>query len=359
MSPHSSSAKDKPNVGKESFADVLIFWQRHQGRHNLPWQGTRDPYRIWLSEVMLQQTQVTTVIPYYTRFLERFPDVTSLAAAPVAEVMALWSGLGYYSRARNLHRCAQQVLADHGGNFPTDPALLEKLPGIGRSTASAIAVFASGAIAPILDGNVKRVLTRVFGIEGYPGEKSVEQTLWLLAESLLPEKNVEAYTQGLMDLGATLCSRTKPLCASCPMNALCVARATNRTSELPTRKATAPIPQRQVAMLVIVHRKQILLEQRPDAGIWGGLLSLPEVDSDELKRIRRAAAKFGKVDACEALSSFSHTFTHFKLQIHPYAISLKQRKPLDKSAPFAWHKLENLEKLGLPAPVKKLLQKLV
>ncbi len=357
MSPRSRFAPAAPpeGIGHTIFADALVAWQRRHGRHALPWQGTRDAYRIWLSEVMLQQTQVATVIPYYARFLERFPDVRSLAAAPVGDVMALWSGLGYYSRARNLHRCAQQVVADHESTFPTDPLVLETLPGIGRSTAAAISVFATGARAPILDGNVKRVLTRVFGIDGYPGDKKVEQQLWLLAHSLLPENGIEAYTQGLMDLGATLCSRTKPLCASCPMVDCCVAHATHRTAELPTRKTAAPIPQREVATLVIVHRKQILLEQRPDSGIWGGLLSLPEVEAGDPKRIRRAAAKFGVVSQLEPLAAISHTFTHFKLRIHPFAVSLKQRKPLNAKSTLAWHKLESLEKLGLPAPVRKLL----
>ena len=304
---------------------------------------------------MLQQTQVTTVIPYYARFLARFPDVQTLATAPVGDVMALWSGLGYYSRARNLHRCAQQVVTDHGGAFPTDPVVLETLPGIGRSTAAAISVFATGARAPILDGNVKRVLTRAFGIDGYPGDKKIEQQLWELAQSLLPESGIEAYTQGLMDLGASLCSRTKPLCASCPIMDQCIAHATHRTSELPTRKASAPIPQREVAMLVIVHRKQILLEQRPEKGIWGGLLSLPEVATGDPKRIRRTAVKFGEIATLEPLAAISHTFTHFKLRIHPYAASLKQRKPLEANSTLAWHKLENLDKLGLPAPVRKLL----
>ena len=195
-----------------TFANAVITWQKQHGRHQLPWQQTRDAYRIWLSEIMLQQTQVATVIPYYARFLERFPDVDALAAAPVEDVMAHWSGLGYYTRARNLHRCAQQIVAQHSGRFPQDPEILATLPGIGKSTAAAIAAFAYGARAAIMDGNVKRVFCRVFGVEGFPGQATVEKDLWQRAEALLPEQDIEAYTQGLMDLCATLCTRTRPAC---------------------------------------------------------------------------------------------------------------------------------------------------
>ena len=338
-----------------SFADALIRWQQQQGRHDLPWQGTDDPYRIWLSEIMLQQTQVATVIPYYIRFLARFPDVHALADAPTAAVMALWSGLGYYTRARNLHRCAQIVAREHGGHFPTDPVTLATLPGIGRSTAAAIAVFSTGRRAAILDGNVKRVLTRVFGMAGYPGEKAIEQSLWSLAESLLPAHDMTAYTQGLMDLGATVCVRNRPRCAICPMAERCVALATDRTDELPTRKTARPLPEKQVSMLIITYRKQLLLAQRPDTGIWGGLLSLPEVASEARPTIRRHAETFGDVAEMENLPPFSHTFTHFKLHIAPYAISLKQRFPLPPQSAFSWHKLAGVTELGLPAPVRKLL----
>ncbi len=216
------------------FADRLIAWQRHNGRHDLPWQGGHDPYRIWLSEIMLQQTQVDTVIPYYQRFLARFPDVASLAAAPVEDVMALWSGLGYYARARNLHRAACTIVEAHGGAFPRSAAEIAGLPGIGRSTAAAIAAFAYGERAAILDGNVKRVLCRIFGVEGFPGEKAVENRLWALAESLLPEHEVGRYIQAQMDLGATLCTRGKPACSRCPFADDCVARRENRVAELPT-----------------------------------------------------------------------------------------------------------------------------
>ncbi len=225
------------------FAHRVIAWQKQSGRHDLPWQqkgSARDPYRVWLSEIMLQQTQVATVIPYYRRFLARFPDLASLAAAPSEEVMALWSGLGYYARARNLQRAAQLIVAQWSGRFPRRAADIETLPGIGRSTAAAIAVFAFGARAAILDGNVKRVLARVFAIEGFPGEKAVEARLWALAESLLPKRHLVAYTQGLMDLGATLCARSRPRCGECPMASICVARQEARVAELPTPRAKRP-----------------------------------------------------------------------------------------------------------------------
>jgi A/G-specific adenine glycosylase len=215
------------------FASRLIAWQATDGRHDLPWQRTLDPYRIWLAEVMLQQTQVATVLPYFRRFVERFPDLESLAAASLDAVMRAWAGLGYYSRARNLHRCAQVIVTRHGGRFPDSPDALAQLPGIGRSTAAAIAAFAYGAHAPILDGNVKRVMARHFGVEGYPGASAIERQLWQLAESQLPDADIGAYTQGLMDLGATLCTRRAPRCETCPVRASCVA-ARGRVAEPPT-----------------------------------------------------------------------------------------------------------------------------
>ena len=268
-----------------SFAADLIAWQRQHGRHCLPWQNTTDAYRIWLSEIMLQQTQVAAVIPYYRKFLLRFPGVDVLAAAPAEEVMAHWSGLGYYSRARNLHRCAQQVMALHGGVFSSDPAALTELPGIGRSTAAAITAFAYGTRAAIMDGNVKRVFARVFGIATYPGERKTEEQLWKLAVALLPSENdaasgtqIQPYTQGLMDLGATLCTRSRPACERCPLAARCVALATGRTATLPVRKPSKATPQKHAVMLVVTDNRHVLLQRRPDSGIWGGLLSLPELD---------------------------------------------------------------------------------
>ncbi|MBI0327271.1 A/G-specific adenine glycosylase [Burkholderia plantarii] len=345
-----------------SFARRLIAWQREHGRHDLPWQNTRDPYRIWLSEIMLQQTQVSTVVPYYLRFLARFPDVAALAAAPADDVMALWAGLGYYTRARNLHRCAQVVVEQHGGRFPQTPDALAELPGIGRSTAAAIASFAFGARAPILDGNVKRVLARVFGVEGFPGEKRVENDMWVLAETLFPrdedDAGISAYTQGLMDLGATLCGRGRPDCKRCPFAPDCVANATGRQRELPAARPKKAVPTRRTWMLVLRDGDAVLLERRPPAGIWGGLWSLPEADGDAaaLQRVRAFGA-----DSVISLAPFTHTFTHFRLEIEPRIAEVGPASGGQAGAADAdteWVPLARLDAYGVPAPVRKLLDSL-
>ncbi|HEY3597758.1 MAG TPA: A/G-specific adenine glycosylase [Paraburkholderia sp.] len=342
------------------FSVRLIAWQREHGRHDLPWQNTRDAYRIWLSEIMLQQTQVSTVIPYYARFLARFPDVASLATAPVDDVMALWAGLGYYSRARNLHRCAQVVVDQHGGAFPASVDALAELPGIGRSTAAAIASFAFGARATILDGNVKRVLARVFGVEGFPGEKRVENAMWILAESLLPsnasDDEVSAYTQGLMDLGATLCVRGKPECVRCPFATDCVANVAGRQRELPAARPKKPVPTRRTWMLVLRDGDSVMLEKRPPSGIWGGLWSLPEA-SDEAALAKRARA-FGASAMVSPLAPLTHTFTHFRLDIEPRVVELNRVTGAPAAladGETAWVTLGELDAYGLPAPVRKLL----
>ena len=346
-----------------SFADALIGWQKQHGRHQLPWQGTRDAYRIWLSEIMLQQTQVATVIPYYARFLDSFPDVAALAAAPTETVMAHWSGLGYYTRARNLHRCAQQVVSNHAGRFPSDPETLASLPGIGKSTAAAIAAFAYGARAAILDGNVKRVFCRVFGVEGFPGQAAVEKHLWQRAEAMLPEREIEAYTQGLMDLGATLCTRTRPACDRCPMQSRCIAHASGRTSELPARKPKKAIPEKSTVMLVVVHEGEILMEQRPPEGIWGGLLSLPELnrlssensDVDLDEQLALALSSFGDIDEIILFSSFVHGFTHYRLSVMPVHVTLRQRHVMAAQSNYQWRALAQISEAALPSPVRKLL----
>jgi A/G-specific adenine glycosylase len=347
------------------FSEAVIRWQKQHGRHALPWQSTRDAYRIWLSEIMLQQTQVAAVIPYYQRFLTRFPDVSSLAAAPSEDVMAHWSGLGYYTRARNLHRCAQRVVAEYAGRFPSDPALLADLPGIGRSTAAAIAAFAYGARAAILDGNVKRVFCRVFGIDGFPGAKPIEDKLWRRAVALLPTQDVEAYTQGLMDLGATLCTRSSPACKTCPLAQRCDALSTARVHLLPMRKPKKKVPEKYTAMLIIADRDHVLLEQRPDSGIWGGLLSLPEMDGPngdgaEHQRLFEEAlsntvAPFGTLASCERLQPFAHVFTHFKLHVFPYQVRLEKHLYLAAEGRYVWYRTNRLADAPLPAPVKKLL----
>jgi A/G-specific adenine glycosylase len=349
-----------------TFSETVIRWQKQHGRHALPWQNTRAAYRIWLSEIMLQQTQVAAVIPYYQRFLQRFPDIHALASAPSEDVMAHWSGLGYYTRARNLHRCAQRVVEQYGGVFPSDPELLADLPGIGRSTAAAISAFAYGTRAAILDGNVKRVFARVFGIEGYPGDKKVEDKLWQRAVALLPQEDIESYTQGLMDLGATLCSRGKPACSACPLNARCVAFATDRVAELPVRKPKKAIPEKHTTMLVITDGDEVLLEQRPGSGIWGGLLSLPEIDlpavvDHEKKRsaLMHATSTWGEFGDYEPLQPFTHVFTHFKLHVTPYRLRLARRTPIAAQSAHVWYRAERLADAPLPAPVKKLLLAIV
>lgn len=347
------------DLADASFSAAVIGWQKTHGRHALPWQNTRDAYRIWLSEIMLQQTQVAAVLGYYARFLERFPTLQTLAEAPSEDVMAQWAGLGYYTRARNLHACAKRVVAEYGGVFPSDPALLADLPGIGRSTAAAIAAFSSGTRAAILDGNVKRVFARVFGIDQFPGVKSVEDGLWRRADALLPHEGIEAYTQGLMDLGATLCTRSSPDCARCPLQERCVAHATGRTAELPVRKPKKTNPEKQAALLVLIDQGQVLLQQRADTGIWGGLMSLPEVDGHAQRgpidpaALTQAAARFGEVEEVEALLPLVHVFTHYKLHIAPYKVVLAARAATPGG--HLWWDLKDVEKAPLPAPVKKLL----
>lgn len=311
------------------FAQKVVRWQRRHGRQTLPWQGTRDPYRIWLSEVMLQQTQVSAVIPYYERFLQRFPTVRSLAAAREEQVLELWSGLGYYARGRNLHRAAR-LIAAHG--FPRTAEAIAELPGVGRSTAAAIAAFAYGERAAILDGNVKRVLSRVFGIAD-------KNELWPLAERLLPKKGIEAYTQGLMDLGATICVRLNPLCERCPASDACVARKLGRIADLPAPRARRELPQKEVTWLLLRHGGAVRLERRPSPGIWGGLWCPPELNG---KKPRGA----------KALAPIEHGFTHYRLRIFPVLCDVPKRTA------GRWLEIEEAGKAALPAPVKSLLARL-
>jgi A/G-specific adenine glycosylase len=311
-----------------SFAAKLIAWQRRHGRHDLPWQGTRDPYRVWLSEVMLQQTQVGAVIPYYERFIKRFPRVEALAAASEDDVLRLWSGLGYYARGRNLHAAAKEVV--RLGAFPASAEELETLPGVGRSTAAAIAAFAFGERAAILDGNVKRVLARVFGVED-------EKKLWALAERLVPGRGIEAYTQALMDLGATVCTR-RPKCQACPVRGRCVARKSGRIAELPAPRPRKALPLKKVTWFVFMHEKSILLEKRPSPGIWGGLWCFPE-------RTVWPGAKGKRLPVIE------HGFTHFRLRIRPIVNRVTGRE----SAAGLWLEIDDALQAAVPAPVKKLL----
>lgn len=332
------------------FTERLIAWQKVAGRHDLPWQKTRDPYRIWLSEIMLQQTQVATVIPYYQRFLSSFPDVMALAAAPIEAVIEHWAGLGYYARARNLHRCAQQVATVHAGKFPNSAEQLIELAGIGRSTAAAIAAFAFGQRAAILDGNVKRVLCRQFGIEGFPGSTAVDRSLWALAESLLPESDIETYTQGLMDLGATLCTRNRPRCTDCPLSADCVARRDGRQAELPASRPRPAVPERSATFVLILNDRQLLLERRPPSGIWGGLLVPPEGEVDQV------IASFGLLKVSQrSLPPLKHAFTHFRLTLQPVVCEVAANLVVAESG-LVWVDLDKAAEAGVPTPIGKLIR---
>jgi A/G-specific adenine glycosylase len=340
----------------KSFATRVVHWHRHHGRHTLPWQTCRDPYRIWLSEIMLQQTQVATVIPYFERFVARFPDLPALAAADEDAVLALWSGLGYYSRARNLHAAARRLVAEHGGAFPPTPAAIAQLPGIGRSTAAAIAALAFGQRCAILDGNVKRVLARHGGIAGWPGDKKVETALWTLADSLLPDTGIEAYTQGMMDLGALVCTRGQPNCTNCPVNLDCIARTQQRTGELPTPRPRKALPEKQVQMLLLLDRGELMLEKRPSQGIWGGLWSLPELDADA-DAASHCRDRFGFVALTQqALPRLTHTFTHFRLHIRPVQVQLAPRRATLPGQ--IWLPLADALDAALPAPIRTLVRQL-
>ena len=338
------------------FAERVVRWQRDHGRSSLPWQGTRDAYRVWLSEIMLQQTQVATVLPYYERFLARFPDVGALAAAPEDDVLGLWSGLGYYARARNLHRAAREVMDRFGGVFPTTFEDLAALPGVGRSTAGAIAAFAGGERRAILDGNVRRVIARHAGIGGDPSSAAVVASLWAEAERRLPERAIEGYTQGMMDLGADICAPRRPACLLCPVAADCVARIEERIDELPGRRARAAPRRKQVAMLVVVARGEVLLEKRPPSGIWGGLWSLPEAACDE--EPAAALARHWGIEAAEVrpLEPFAHAFTHFTLDVVPWRITPRGAARIAADKPATWLPLADLAGAALPSPVKALLR---
>jgi A/G-specific adenine glycosylase len=345
-------------AASRGFAPRLVAWQRAHGRHDLPWQRTRDPYRIWLSEVMLQQTQVATAIPYFERFVGRFPDVRALAAAPLERVLELWSGLGYYRRAHHLHAAARRLVAERDGRFPRDAATLAALPGVGRSTAAAIAALAFDARAPILDGNVKRVLARHRGIDGYPGAPAVEAALWRLAARLLPRADVATYTQALMDLGATVCTRARPRCDACPVARDCVARREARVASLPAPRPPRAVPRRAVRVLVVERGGELLLERRPAHGVWGGLWSLPEValdaDTDAYAQSRFGALPTRSVD----LAPLVHGFTHFTLTLHPRRIAIAQRASRAETPGSIWLARDDALAAALPAPIRRLLRAL-
>ncbi|MGI9218112.1 MAG: A/G-specific adenine glycosylase [Hydrogenophaga sp.] len=343
------------------FAERLIHWQRCAGRHGLPWQGTRDPYRVWLSEVMLQQTQVSTVLNYFPRFLARFPDVQALAQATPDEVMALWSGLGYYSRARNLHRCAQAVVAEHGGVFPAHAHTLETLPGIGASTAAAIAAFCHGERISILDGNVRRVLTRLLAFGGDLAQPPQQRVLWDLAQAMLPAAptgdDMAAYTQGLMDLGATLCTRSRPRCDACPMRTLCRAAEAGEATKYPVKTRT--LKRRHESWWLLVLRADggdephIWLQRRPSRGIWAGLHCTPVLASEA--EALAALPPGCRPESVVALEPVAHSLTHRELRLHPLLVDVPASAV---SGDGQWVALSGLSAVGLPAPVRVLLDRL-
>ncbi len=346
---------------KPSFAPRLIDWQRQHGRHHLPWQ-TQDPYRVWLSEIMLQQTQVATVLDYYPRFIAAFPDVAALAAAEQEAVLSLWAGLGYYSRARNLHKAARQVVEQFGGQFPSSRLQLESLCGVGRSTAAAIAAFAFHQRETILDGNVKRVLCRVFAADGNPADKAFERQLWALAESLLPEQadDMPAYTQGLMDLGATVCKRSKPLCSACPMADICQAKAQQLIEVLPRKKSAVAVQQQYWYWLALTDQQgAVWLEKRPQHGIWAGLYCLPTFDN--LADLYAYAARFGISETeLQENPAISHRLTHRLLEITPLSatvVHIENQECLSEKN-GEWVTRQELADYGLPKPLSRYLAEL-
>jgi len=400
--PPFSAREATPAWNALPFAERVIAWQRSHGRSGLPWQLTRDPYRVWLSEIMLQQTQVTTVLGYYERFLQRFPTVAALAAAPSEDVLALWSGLGYYARARNLHRCAQAVVADHGGEFPRSAERLAELAGIGRSTAAAIAAFCFGERVAILDGNVKRVLTRVLAYEGDIAQSASEKALWAIAGELLPvapageplHAAMSAYTQGLMDLGATVCTIRRPACDACPAHAMCVARASGMPEKFPVKTRKLKRGKRAGVLLWLQQKDRIWLVRRADSGVWAQLWSLPEFDT--ALALEHAVEHWP--GTLEWMAPFKHVLTHFDWMLQPLklqwhgAVSAEQQReigslaavnaataivaepgeadvhgdvePVDDDAELSvappvtegrWFARADLEGVGIPSPIRKLL----
>jgi A/G-specific adenine glycosylase len=341
-----------------TFASRLLAWFDAHGRHDLPWSVERTPYSVWVSEIMLQQTQVGTVIPFYERFMARFPTVSALAAAPLDDVLALWSGLGYYARARNLWRAARAVMAEHGGRLPQTFEVLHALPGIGRSTAGAILAQAYGVRLPILDGNVKRVLARYHAVAGWPGSLSVANELWRHAEEHTPHARVADYTQAIMDLGAMLCTRARPACTVCPLATGCAACRAGTQAQYPAPRPKRVRAQRRVAVLVVQDTEgRVLLERRPAQGIWGGLYSLPELSSEDSPRAWCARALGAEVAVERVLATIAHAFTHFDLDIEPRLLKLTAAPSVVRDRDdWLWCLPGADLRVGVPAPVAALLR---
>ncbi|TNH43524.1 A/G-specific adenine glycosylase [Photorhabdus luminescens] len=341
----------------KQFSTVVLDWYHRYGRKTLPWQLEKTSYHVWLSEVMLQQTQVATVIPYFQRFISRFPDVTSLAAAPLDEVLHLWTGLGYYARARNLHKAAQHIVEQHQGKFPTTFEDVVALPGVGRSTAGAILSLSQGKHFPILDGNVKRVLARCYAVEGWPGKKEVESSLWQISTNVTPAQEVEYFNQAMMDLGAMVCTRSKPKCEICPLNQGCIAYANHSWTKYPGKKPKQSIPEKTAYFLLMQNHNSVWLEQRPPTGIWGGLFAFPQFESMDLLNgwLEQSGISHSKH---EQLTAFRHTFSHFHLDIVPIKINILSFTTCMDENTGLWYNLQQPATVGLAAPVEYLLQQL-
>ncbi len=346
-------------INSLQFQNRVLKWFDQEGRKDLPWQQNITPYRVWVSEIMLQQTQVNTVIPYFNRFMQKFPQVHDLAKAKLDEVLHLWTGLGYYARARNLHKTANLVVDQFNGEFPKNVEDLSQLSGIGRSTAGAILSISHDIYAPILDGNVKRVLSRVFAVPGWPGDLSVAKKLWDIAEHYTPQKRCRDYTQAMMDLGALLCTRTKPSCSICPLQNFCQAFAAKNPQGYPGKKPRKTLPVRVKQFLIIIHNNKVLLENRPQSGIWGGLWSLPECEQNTQAKEHCERLYSCKIKSIKTLPVTRHTFSHFHLDINPVILNV-QRWPtqIKENDPYCWIDANGPIELGLAAPVKQLLQKL-
>jgi len=344
-------------MSSSDFSQAVLNWFDEHGRHDLPWQHNKTPYRVWVSEIMLQQTQVVTVIPYYEKFMASFPTVEALAQASSDEVLHHWTGLGYYARARNLHKCAQTVVEQFNGQFPQTVEQLESLSGIGRSTAGAIASISMGKHAAILDGNVKRVLSRFHAIQGWPVNKKVADAMWEIAERYTPAKRTGDYTQAMMDLGATLCTRSKPQCQVCPLMPNCEAYAQGRVKEFPNSKPKKDKPIKSVRLLIMQHQREVLLLQQPSSGIWGGLWIFPQQPVEQAV-FESPLLIQQNISNYEPKETFRHTFSHYHLDIEPVCIQLPHKPELVAESPLLWYNLDQPASVGLAAPVKKLMEAL-
>ncbi|MGY5452216.1 A/G-specific adenine glycosylase [Agarivorans sp. MS3-6] len=339
-----------------AFSERVVDWYHRAGRKHLPWQQDKTPYKVWLSEIMLQQTQVATVIPYFERFMQRFPDVTSLAQADTDEVLHLWTGLGYYARARNLHKAAQTIANDYKGVFPESIEQVIALPGIGRSTAGAVLSLSLGQEHAILDGNVKRVLARHQAIAGWPGKKPVENQLWVLAEANTPKQQTTAYNQAMMDLGAMICTRSKPRCEDCPVAEDCQALKLQRQTDFPGKKPKKVLPEKPVQMLILHWGQQFLLYQRPMQGLWGGLYCFPEIELED-SITEWLSQRNMSADAIYELAPLRHTFSHYHLDIQASLIELSEAPTLQvmEGNQHLWYNMQQPSKVGLAAVTEKLL----